>query len=66
MMRRGARFNANQARLKLSEERDYLPAPELAPNDRLTGTINAVNLKNGLRYIETDRRDRIHAGSSES
>jgi hypothetical protein len=51
-------------------ERTFLvgahPAPELAPNDRLTGTINAVNLKNGLRYIETDRRDRIHAGSSES
>src|SRR5262249_24915008 len=37
-----------------------VPALELTANDYITCRVNSVDLKNRLRDIETDCRDRLH------
>src|SRR6266516_7556637 len=39
-------------------------ALQLAPDDHLTFRVDAMNLKNRLRDIETNRRDSLHGPSS--
>src|ERR1700677_4353984 len=60
MMRRGAGFNADQARWQLLEEYQHVAALELTTEDDIALRIDAVNLKNRLRDVQTDRRDRLH------
>jgi hypothetical protein len=60
MMRRGAGFNADQARWQLLEEYQNVAALELTTEDDIALRIDAVNLKNRLRDVQTDRRDRLH------
>ncbi len=60
MMRRGAGFNTDQARRQLLEEGQYVAALELTTEDDIALRIDAVNLKNRLRDVETDCRDRLH------
>jgi hypothetical protein len=51
MVRRGASLYANQAWWQLLEERNYLAPLQLAADDHLTASVNAVNLKNRLGDI---------------
>ena len=60
MMRRGAGLDANQARRQLLEERQHVATLQLPADHHLPISINAVNLKDRLRDIETDCRDRLH------
>src|SRR5262245_59331145 len=60
MMRRSARFDADEARRQLLEEWQNVSALELTTNDYITCCINSVNLKNRLGDIETNCRDRLH------
>jgi hypothetical protein len=55
MMRGRARLQANQTRRLLLEKPEKLTAPQLTNNDRLPQRINSMNLKNGLRDIQTNR-----------
>jgi hypothetical protein len=66
MMRRGAGLHADQARWQLLEKGQELASLQLPPNNHLPNNINAVDLKDRLRNIETDCRDRSHGSSSES
>jgi hypothetical protein len=59
-MRRGASFDTNQARRQLLEESQDVAALQPAADDHLAVSINAMDLKNRLRDIETDCRDRLH------
>src|SRR5262245_57022609 len=59
MMRRGAGFDANQARRHLLKECQHVPALQLAADDNLALSINAVHLTDRLRDIETDCRDHL-------
>src|SRR5467141_2305028 len=61
VVRRGAGLNTNEARRQLLEERPDMPALELAADDHTARRIDAVDLKNRLGNIETNRRDRLHA-----
>src|SRR5215472_11058697 len=61
MMRRGAGFDANEARRYFLEEWQNVAALESTANDYITRRLNSVDLKNRLSDIETDRRDRLHA-----
>src|SRR5262245_60142890 len=65
-MRRGTGFDANQARRQLLEEDQHVPALQLTAQGDIALRINAVNLKHGLRDIETDCRDCLHGWLSES
>jgi hypothetical protein len=60
MMTGGAGFNSNEARRKLLEEREYIAALELAANDHLSLRVDTMHLKNRLRDIETNCRNRMH------
>jgi hypothetical protein len=61
MMRRGASFDTNQARWQLLEECQYIATLELTTEDDIALGIDAVDLKNRLRDVETNCRDRLHA-----
>ena len=54
VMRGGAGFHANQARRLLVEEGQHLPPPQLPAEDHATVGVNAVDLKNVLRKINSD------------
>ena len=41
------------------EERQNIAPLDLAPDDHLAGSINAVDLKDRLRDVQTDCRDRL-------
>ena len=58
MMRGSAGFDTNQAR-QLLEECQQIATLELTTEDDIALRIDAVNLKNRLRNVETDRRDRL-------
>jgi hypothetical protein len=60
MMRRRAGLHADQARRQLLEKGQDVATLQLPPNDHLPNSINAVDLKDRLRDIETDCRDRSH------
>src|SRR5262249_23647044 len=60
MMRRSAGFDADKARRQLLKEWYNVSALELTANDYITCRVNSVDLKNRLRDIETDCRDRLH------
>src|SRR5215472_14164548 len=49
-----ASFDTNQARRHLLEESQNVAALQLAADDHLAVSINAMDLKNRLRDIETD------------
>jgi len=53
-------LHTDQAKRQLLEERQNLAAPKLAADNRLARRINAVNLENGLRKIQTDRDNFCH------
>src|SRR5262249_15686273 len=57
---RSAGFDADKARRQLLKEWYNVPALELTANDYITCRVNSVDLKNRLRDIETDCRDRLH------
>ncbi len=59
-MRRSTGFDTNQARWPLLEECQYIAALELTTQDDIAIRIDAVNLKNRLRDVETYCRDRFH------
>jgi hypothetical protein len=58
MMRRSARLHRHRARRQRCEKRDELGAPELARNNDLAIGVDGVDLKDPLRQIQTDSRDR--------
>src|SRR5260221_2657232 len=60
MMRRRTGFNAYQARGQLLEERQHVASLQLAADDHLAYRVDAVNLKNRLGNVETDRRNPLH------
>jgi hypothetical protein len=55
VMRRGTRFHAHQTRRQRLEERYHLAAPQLLPDDHLLVRVDAVNLKDVLGEIKTNR-----------
>src|SRR5215469_15120058 len=55
MMRRCAGFNTDEA------WHQDITSLQLAPDDHLAYRVDAVDLKNQLRDVETDRRDPVHA-----
>src|SRR5215203_5615901 len=61
MVRRGASLDANWARLELLEEGQHVSTLQLPADHNLSISINAVNLKDRLRNIETNCCDRLHA-----
>src|SRR5688572_13722781 len=60
MMRRRAGLDTNHARRQLLEERQHIAALQLTPDDHVALRINAVDLKDRLRNVETDCGDRLH------
>ena len=60
MMRRRAGLDTDQATRQLLEEGQYVAPLELTTHDHIALRIDAVNLKNRLRYIQTDCRDGFH------
>jgi hypothetical protein len=60
MMRGGTGFDANEAVRKLLEERQDVTALQLTTDDNLALRVDAVDLKNRLRDVETDCRNRLH------
>ena len=60
MVGRGAGLHADQAWRQLLEERQHLATLQLAADDYLARSINAVDLKDRLGDIETDCRNRLH------
>src|SRR5208337_807247 len=62
----GASFDTNQARRQLHKKRQNTTALQLLPDNPFACRINAVNLENRLRDVETDGRDRFHVAPSES
>src|SRR5262245_40407335 len=59
-MGRGASLDADQARRQLLEERQNVSTLQLTANDHCALRINAMNLKDRFRDVETDCRDRLH------
>src|SRR6266699_1613548 len=59
-MRRCAGFNTDQARRQLLEKRQDVASLQLTADDHIAFRVDAVDLKNRLRDIETDCRDRLH------
>src|SRR5262249_25573525 len=66
MMRRSAGFDAAKAPRQLLNECRNVPALDLTAKDYIACRVNSVDLKNRLGNIETDCRDRLLCGSSES
>ena len=60
MMRRGAGFNPDQARLQLLEERENVATLQLTANEHLAFCVDAVDLKYRLGDIETNSRNCLH------
>src|SRR6266699_80467 len=60
MMRRRAGLDADKARRQLLEEGNDVTPLQLAPDDRIAFGVNAMDLKNRLCDVETDRRDSLH------
>jgi hypothetical protein len=60
MMRRSTGLDANEARRQLLKEGQHVPALQLTTKDHLTIRVNAMNLKDRLRDIDTDSRNRLH------
>jgi hypothetical protein len=54
------RLNADQAWRQLFEEREDIATLQLATDNHLAVSINAMDLKDRLRDIETDCRNRLH------
>ena len=61
MMRRCTGFNTDEAWHQLLEECQDITSLQLAPDDHLAYRVDAVDLKNRLRDVETDRRDPVQA-----
>jgi hypothetical protein len=55
MMRGRAGLKTDQARRQLLEERQNVATLQLTPDDDIPLSVDAVNLENGFRDIETDR-----------
>jgi hypothetical protein len=62
-MGRGTRFDPDQARFQVSKQRQKLIAANFTPQYRHAFAINAMNLKNILRDIQTDRGN-LHGDGS--
>src|SRR6266496_6414265 len=60
MMRRRAGLDADKARRQLLEEGNDVTALQLAPDDHIAFRVNAMDLKNRLCDVETNRRDSLH------
>ena len=60
IVRRGAGLDANQAWRQLLEERQDGATLQLAADNHLVGSINAVDLEDRLGDVETDCRDCLH------
>src|SRR6266498_885359 len=60
MMRRRAGLDADKARRQLLEEGNDVTALQLAPDDHIAFGVNAMDLKNRLCDVETNRRDSLH------
>src|SRR5271165_941779 len=50
----------NQARWQLLEECQYMTTLELTTEDDITSGIDAMDLENRLRDVETNCRNRLH------
>jgi len=61
MVRGCAGLDPYDAPRQLLEERQDVPALELAADDHVPFRVDAVDLKDRLRDIETDCRHRLHA-----
>ena len=61
VVRRGASLDADQAWRQLLEERQHVSTLQLPADHHLPISINAVNLKDRLRDIQTNCCDRLHA-----
>src|ERR1700722_8704630 len=59
-MRRSTGLNPNQARRSLLDERQHMATFQLTAANHITVRGDAMNLKNRLCDIETDRRNRLH------
>jgi hypothetical protein len=66
MMRRGAGLDTDQARRQPLEECQHVTALDVPADGYITLRIDALDLKDRLRDIQTDCRDRLHGSSSES
>jgi len=60
-MRRCTGLNTHDTRRQLLEERQDMPALQLTADNHIASRVDAVDLKNRLREVETDRCDRFHA-----
>src|SRR6266567_9187026 len=56
MMRRCAGLDTDKTRRQLLEESSDVTPLQLAPDDRIAFRVNAMDLKNRLRDVETNRR----------
>jgi len=63
VMRRRTRLHADKTRLEAAEQRQKLIAADLAAKQRPAFAIDAMNLKNILRDIQTDRGN-LHVDGS--
>jgi len=54
-----AGLDANHARSQLLEEREDIATLQLPTDNHLAVSVNAMDLKNGFRNVETDC-DRLH------
>ena len=61
-MSRTAGFHADPARRQLREEDQDLVAAQPFAQNHGTGRIHPMNLKEALGQIQTDHRNRAHAG----
>src|SRR5689334_22334923 len=60
VMGRSASFDTDQTRRQLLEEQQYMTALQLTAQDYIALRIDTVNLKDRLRDIEADCRNRLH------
>src|SRR5262245_62204971 len=60
MVRRGASLDADQTSRQLLEERQDVAPLQLTADDNLAVRVDSVGLKNRLRDVETDCRNRLH------
>src|SRR5260370_10427356 len=59
-MRRLKGLDHNEAGSQLQKERQHIPPLQLTAKNNIAIRINTVDLKNRLRDIETDSRNRSH------
>jgi hypothetical protein len=60
MVRRRTGLHADQACWQLLEEGDHLAAPQLLAHNDFAGLVNAVDLENALRDIQSDYANILH------